>query len=219
MKKYVSIILNFLLVICGFIGIYLSCHNTDGFMNQEAFLYYTVQSNIFVMFTSFIAGIFETRKLTNKEIPNFVYSLRFIATVDITLTFVVFSLMLTPVLLMQGYLSYILSLGNLFVHNVIPLLAIFDWCFFGKSKNFTIKQSLLSLVFPFVYCLVMLIRAFFGIKIEGNLVPYFFLDYEKSGWLSISKNGLGVIYWIIILTIALIGMCIFFKRIVNRKIK
>lgn len=212
MKKYLSIILNLLIIIFGFLGIYFSIFS-NGFMNQDAFLYYTIQSNLFVIFTAFITLFFELRDFSKNSIPNVIYSLRFISTVDITLTFVVFSLMLTPTFIIQNNTEYLISPSNLFVHNLLPLAAIFDWCFFGNSIKLKKRHTLYALIFPFVYCVFMLIRSFLGLTVEGNHVPYFFLDYKKYSWFLISKNGLGVIYWILILTFALLGICMFFKKI------
>jgi len=41
---------------------------------------------------------------------------------------------------------------------------------------------------------------------EGSIVPYYFLDYEKLGWLRISENGIGVIYWILIISVVMLGI-------------
>lgn len=181
-------------------------------MKQDSLLYYTIQSNIFVMLTAAVTLVFECRKIKGKPIANAVYTLRFISTVDITLTFVVFALMLSPVFVLQNNAAYLASPGNLLVHNLLPLAAIFDWCFFGSSRHFKKRHTLYALIFPLVYCIFMLTRSFLGLTVDGNLVPYFFLDYQKSGWFTIGKNGLGVAYWIVILTFALLGMCAFFKK-------
>gem|GEM_PF-3060535 len=37
-------------------------------------------------------------------------------------------------------------------------------------------------------------------------MPYFFLDYDKLTWFQITADGPGVFWWIIILTILVIGM-------------
>lgn len=216
MKKYTSIILNILALLFGAVGLYVSFFPKSGFMDADTIWYYTIQSNIFVMIVAAISLFFEFHKLKGKSIPNAIYTLRFVCTVDITLTFLVFSLMLTPIFIKDNNTAYLLSIGNLCVHNLLPLAAIFDWCFFGKSNHIKTKQILLALIFPFFYCVLMLIRSFLGITISGNLVPYFFLDYQASGWLKIGKNGIGVIYWIIILALALVGMCLFFRKVCKK---
>ena len=48
--------------------------------------------------------------------------------------------------------------------------------------------------------------SFNGVKFDGEIVPYFFLNYKELGWLSISSNGIGVVYWVIILTILVLAI-------------
>ncbi len=215
MKRYFSIILNALLFTVGIYGIYRTCYS-EGFMQTDAFLYYTVQSNLLVMAIAIISIIFESRKLQGKSIPNVVYTIRYVGTVAITLTFLVFSVMLTPVLIAQGEGDYLRSIGNFIVHTFVPLCAILDWCFYGKSSHFKTLHILLTLLAPLYYLIFALVRSFLGLTISGNHVPYFFLDYKKLGWFNISEAGIGVAWWIVILIIALVGMAWGFKKIRNR---
>ena len=62
------------------------------------FKYYTVDSNIFVGLASLLLIVYECLALNNKvkEIPKYVYLLKYIGTVAVTLTFLVTLVYLAP---------------------------------------------------------------------------------------------------------------------------
>lgn len=219
MKRYGSLIINGLLLVFGVIGLYFTLFDSKGFMNADSFLYYTVQSNIFAMLIAALAIVFEIRRLKGSEIPTWVWLLRLISTVAITLTFVVFSLLLTPELIAMGSGAYLLSPGNLCVHNLVPICAILDWCIFGSVNGIKKPLIYLSLLPAAAYCTFALVRCALGLTIGGNPVPYFFLDYGRFGWLTIGKAGIGVVWWIIILAVALAVMSWGFAAIAAKRQK
>ncbi len=48
---------------------------------------------------------------------------------------------------------------------------------------------------------------FSAYEITGKLpVPYFFLDYKELGWLGFSAESIGVVYWVGLLLLVLIGI-------------
>lgn len=213
MKKYGAIILNLLLLCFGICGLWFTVFDTNGFMNTGTFLYYTVQSNLLAMFTSVVLVIFEIRRLRGHEIPTGVMFLRLFSTIAITLTFLVFSLMLTPQMIIEGNGAYLTSPGNLFVHNLVPIAAILDWCFFGSAKKLKRGSAFCGTVPAIAYVIFVFVCVGRGIKFSGNTVPYFFLDYQRYGWFKISPGGIGVAYWIVILAVVLIGLGLGFTAI------
>lgn len=219
MKKYGAVILNSVLLLFGFLGLYFTIFADNGFMNTDSFLYYTVQSNILAIITACIALIFEIKKLFGHKIPTAVHFLRLLSTIAITLTFLVFSLMLTPEMIIEGNADYLLSPGNAFVHNLVPILAILDWCFFGSATSLK-KGSAFCGLFPALsYVIFVFICVGLNITFSGNTVPYFFLDFNAYGWLKIGNGGIGVIYWIIILAALLIGLGFAFTAIAGQREK
>lgn len=205
MKKYGAIIINLLTVIFGCLGLGFTIFG-EGFMNNDTFLFYTVQSNILAMLTAALLVVFECRKLKGYIIPKAVQFLRLFSTVAITLTFLVFSVMLTPQMLMNGNGDYLTTPGNLFVHNLVPICAIIDWCLFGSAKGFKKISAFCGMIPALAYVAFAYICVALGIKFSGNTVPYFFLDYQTYGWFSVKNGGIGVIYWIVILAGVLIGI-------------
>lgn len=216
MKKYGAILLNALIVVLGAVGLCLTIFG-EGFMNTGTFMYYTVQSNIFAMATAAVTVVFELRRLGGHEIPAAVQFLRLLSSIAITLTFLVFSLMLTPEMLMNGNGDYLKSPSNIFVHNLVPIGAILDWCLFGSAKKLKRAAAFCGMVPALLYVCYVYLCVGLGIRFaEEALVPYFFLDYKTYGWFSL-QNGLGVAYWIVILAGVLAGLGFGFIAIVRRR--
>lgn len=216
MKKYGVFIINGLLIIFGLLGLYFTIFG-EGFMNTGTFRYYTVQSNILAMLMAVVIIIFEARRLKGRAVPAVVEHLRLMSTVAITLTFLVFSVMLTPKLIADGQGSYLTTPGNLFVHNLVPICAILDWCLFAGATKIKRAGVLCGLIPAFLYMCFVHVCVTIGLDFSGNAVPYFFFDYQTYGWLSIGSAGLGVIYWIVILAIVLLLLGSAFLLLARRR--
>ncbi|MBH1940925.1 Pr6Pr family membrane protein [Mobilitalea sibirica] len=198
---YIGMLLKLGVIISCCIGIYYTAGG-KGFMGSSSmWLYFTIQSNAWIAFISFIFLIYDILN-RNREISNRFYILKFIFTVSILLTFVVFAVLLSPLM----PLDYLISPSNIFLHNITPILAVIDFilCDYKYESKWT--HILYVLIMPLLYVTFTLILSFSGIMFGKEIVPYFFLNYEKLGWLSINQYGMGVLYWIIILLILLLGM-------------
>lgn len=190
-KSLCMIGLNLLILVFGIIGLLFSLFGEDGFMNTDTFLYYTIQSNLLAMATAAVVVVCALRYRGRAELPKAVQFLRLLSTIAITLTFLVFSLMLTPEMIRSGNTAYLTTPGNVFVHNLVPIGAILDWCLFASVKPLPRRSALCGLLPALSYVLFVFICVFCGIRFSGNTVPYFFLDYETYGWLRIG-GGIGV---------------------------
>lgn len=186
-------------------------------MNAGTFLYYTMQSNIFAIGTAIVVLLCEVRRLKGKPFPIGVQYLRLLSAIAITLTFLVFSLMLTPQMIMEGNAWYLLSPGNFFVHNLVPIGAILDWCLFGSAKNLKKISGCSGMIPALAYVLFVYLCVALGIRFGFNKVPYFFLDYEAFGWFRIGVGGIGVFYWIAILGIVLAIVGYLFLAIAKKR--
>ena len=173
--------------------------------------YFTVQSNILVIIVLLILNIYDILKLQNKinSMPNFIYRLKYISVVGISLTFLIFGLILTPIIVFKtDYPFYVLSISSLSMHLIIPIISILDWFVNDYLKNPRLPSFLIPLTFPLYYlgfamtCSVVGVKYkdFFNMDVD-NHVPYFFLDYKKYGWFKIKLDqglfGFGVVYWIV----------------------
>lgn len=200
---YISIAIKAVLIVLGFIGIMSTMTSSGQFMSASSMLFFTVQSNITIMAICAVYLVFDVMKLFGKDVqkPNWLKAVKYIFTVAITLTFVVFSLLLMPYIIMMGQSSYLLSVSNFFAHNLVPILAIADWLLFDYEYKTTNKTFLLGTIMPLYYLAFALICSAMGVTFgeSGQIAPYFFLDYQANGWFSIGDGKFGVVYWIIIL--------------------
>lgn len=199
-----------LLLVCGVVG-QIATYGGQDFMASKMLMFYTNQSNWVIMAVTVVFLVYAVLKLcmgARAPVPaNWLMIVRFSATVAITLTFVVFSLLLTPEMLKNGNAAYLTTLSNLCVHNLVPLLAILDWCLFGYPINAKRGTFLWCSVMPLYYCAFALIVSTqsdcgFGPDLK---VPYFFFNYVKNGWLRVS-GGFGVVWWILILCVVVLAM-------------
>lgn len=181
--------------------------------------FFTVQSNILVLITMVILSLYDILALSGKFIvtPKWVKRLKLVSTTSITLTFVVFGIILTPVLFNEGQQAVVLSYSSIVMHQFIPLIAIIDWFIDDPDETIHFGNTPISLIFPLYYFVFTLIVSNLGVTYpsykNGQTVrddfPYFFLDYKENSWIQITPGEtimdykIGVIYWLIIMTIIL----------------
>jgi nicotinamide riboside transporter PnuC len=78
-----------------------------------------------------------------------------------------------------------------------------DFLLFDQEMANKKRQVWLALVMPLLY----MVFFFTAYAKTGQLpVLYFFLDFQTYGWFSIEPGGIGVVYWILILSLILLGI-------------
>ena len=220
LKTITKILIKAALIIIGVLGIVLTALSTAFMGGASVFFFFTVQSNIFIMLMALIFLINEVVVLiTNKSFINqTLLHIKYVATVAITVTFLVFFTMLAP---LMG-VDYLLSFKNFSLHAIVPILAIVDFFLFDKDIKLTYKSSLLATISPICYVIFVYIGAIFKLEYSENLhYPYFFLNIDTNGFL-FEKGTMGIIPWIIILLGAIIGLgCLFclFIKLRQKRIK
>ena len=194
-ENLISAISKLLLVVGVIIGVWASLLQ-EGFFNPKHFLYYTIQSNIEIAIICFVSLLFIFSK---KEVPSIVYALKFIFTVAITLTGLVFNFILYPASIFSTHPLNPLSTANFFTHIFVPILSLVDFFAFDYKLKITKKTFLLGLITPLIYFIFVMFCTKVGIRFNGNLfVPYFFLDYKANSWFQLGDGKIGVFYWVII---------------------
>lgn len=194
-ENLISAISKLLLVVGVIIGVWASLLQ-EGFFNPKHFLYYTIQSNIEIAIICFVSLLFIFSK---KEIPSIVYTLKFIFTVAITLTGLVFNFILYPASIFSTHPLNPLSTANFFTHIFVPILSLVDFFIFDYKMKITKKTFFLGLITPLIYFIFVMFCTKVGIRFNGNLfVPYFFLDYKANSWFQLGDGKIGVFYWVII---------------------
>ena len=212
-KTIAKIFIKATIAIAGTLGIVLTAQSTDFMGGGSVFFFFTVQSNIFIMLMALIFLVNEVAVLITKKsfINQVLLHIKYTATVAITITFLVFFTMLTP---LMG-VDYLLSFKNYSLHAIVPILAIVDFFLFDKDIQLTYKSSLLATIPPICYVVFVYVGAIFKIQYTKDLYyPYFFLNIDTNGFF-FEKGTMGIIPWIIILLGFIIGLgclyCLFMK--------
>jgi len=174
---------------------------------------FTIQSNVWIAAICLVFLILNLSGRDERSIPSWLYNIKYMLTVDITLTFLVFAVLLTPLM----SLRFLSSPANFFQHNLTSILALLDFILCDRPNVSKTKHIWLSLIMPLLYAVY-----FFGTYELTGIIPvaYFFLDYKKLGWFTIGGSGLGVGIWIIMLCVLLliIGVAILkLKKICQKK--
>ena len=202
MKKYISLVLEFAIVACVIAGVTLTAvMASGGFMGgATAILYFTVQSNS-----------------KRNGIPRALWIVKYVFTVSITLTGVVFCGVLAPTMP-----DAFAAPANILTHVAVPVLSIADF-FVGEKGNLEYKEFLYSWIPPLYY----LIFAGIGYALNwnfgmGNNYPYFFLNWDSPAGAFGFADGMyfmGTFYWIIALIIFISALALAYIAIIRKIVK
>ena len=215
-KTVLKIALKASLAIVGILGIIFTAQSSAFMGGGSVFFFFTVQSNIFIIVMSLLFLVNDVMLLINKKsfVNQTLFMIKYVATVAITITFIVFFTLLAP---LMG-VDYLLSFNNFSLHAIVPILAIIDFILFDTDINLTYKNSLLATIAPISYVVFVYIGAIFKLRYGENLYyPYFFLDFEKNGFFF--EKGFGIIPWIIILLAGICGLGFLYCLIIKLRQK
>ena len=203
-RDYIALILNFIIIILELIGFYI----VTSYFGLGIFEYYTQDSNLLLLISSILFMVFTILKLKGnlKKLPYIVQILKYMATVSVTVTFIVAVTILSWT--MPGGLKSMLFSGSMLYHHTLcPILAIISFVMFEKYDIESKKDAIRSLYFTFAYALVLIPLNILKI-VEG---PYpFLMVYKQPVWMSI--------LWVIIIIGGTFGIATILK-IGNKKKK
>ena len=188
--RKLQIIINILIIILEIIGFVLVI-NQIGVKTLE---YYTEDSNFLLLLSSTIFLIYLCK---NKEFPQWLKSLRFVAVVSTTLTLFV---VLTVLSWTTDWGLYYLLFGDsmLYHHTLCPILAIISFICIERYENLNVMNGL---IFTLIYALVMIPLNILKIVIG----PYPFLMVYKQ---TVPQT----IFWIFIIFIITCGIALILKK-------
>lgn len=191
-NKILSASVKLLVVLSCIMGI--TQHNSSSSSGLHSiYAAFTAQSNIWI---SCICIIFLILNVLRIHKPIWLYVVKFMFTSSILLTWLVFAVLLAPIL----DKSYILSPANLLLHTLTPILALTDFLLFDYEYTVNTKFLWTVLLMPSFY----MAFAFITYEKTGALPTYyFFLDYKKMGWFTVTSNGIGTGFWILLLSVVL----------------
>ncbi len=188
--------------LCG-LGLILSLtsKSTDEFMgNGTALNFYTLQSNLWIFILELVLlllTIIEDVKQIS-IIKEKMVVLKFVMTVAILVTFIVYWSMLAPYVAQKN----VLALSNVILHAISPILMLVDFLVFDREYTFKKNNVYLTIIPPLYYLIFAMVRAEISDTVftQGSRYPYWFIDIDTFGWLG-NINGPGVIYWAILVLI------------------
>ncbi len=188
---------------------------TDDMMNTGGIWYYTIQSNLWVLLMTAVYLALRILAQFTGAFPaiRFLALARFAVLVGITITFLVFWILLAP----KMDKAYLLSPNNFLVHTAVPLLYIADFFLFDRGALIDSVSVLWCLAPPLFYFILTFLHAAIqpGIAFEGGgRYPYFFMDKDRFGWFGF-RNGLGVFWWIFIFLGLTLGLGYFYRFMMN----
>ncbi len=189
MQRRLSIIYKILVILSLAAGILINVVKTA---SVSAILsYYTLQSNIICLVAFIGIVIMEMRKWQKTDVY---YLIKGAITIAILITGITYLCALAPVGFQMDFQKETLAnktISNLLVHVVSPIFVLVDYFLFDEKGNFKRFYPIIWLFIPFDYVLYVYTYGSSGgtfYNIGGsNKFAYFFLDYEKIGYLGVAK--------------------------------
>lgn len=177
MKAKIEWVYKILILIVCSIGIYLNC---KALQFGNAIVYYTIQSNILCFSVYLIIIIMHF--LNKLEKNGFYYFIKGLATMSITLTMVVYQLVIRS----SGVEMPGTAISNDLVHLVVPIMIMLDYVIFGEKGNLNKKFPLywgISIIAYTLYCYILI---GFGVQFSGTgKYPYPYMDPTTNGPLAV----------------------------------
>jgi len=225
MKKgyrfYLSICLEVIVVISSIVGVILSVlRENDQFMGgPSTILYFTIQSNLWICFIMFVlcsCKIIE-KQINQTLIKRWMYVLKYVFTISISLTGFVFCFLLAPVI-PGDYNPW--HIASSLTHVIVPVCSIADLFIDEYKLQIKPKEELYVLIPPLYYLVFSIIGFFvpfdFG---NGQNYPYFFLNFgSEAGMFGFVKEPLsiGCFYWIVLMLLIVLGSGYLYKFFINK---
>ncbi len=203
-RKTISYILKLTVVLSAVTGILMSAFaGRNSFMGgSRVFMYFTIQSNILIAIICAAGGFLLMR---NKAVGKTWFVVKLVGTVSITLTGVVFAVLLVPVLGGNAW-----NVQNTLTHAVVPAAAVADFFVTASGSGIKRKSVVYVIIPPLLYTVYAGIGYIRGWDFSGGRnYPYFFLNWgSPAGAFGLTKGlpYMGCVWWILLLLFFLIAV-------------
>lgn len=201
MQKRISYVLKTIVIVSALLGTFFSAYaGRSSFMGgTRVFMYFTIQSNIAIAAIVAI-GVWQMVKNRAGKVWAII---KFVGTVSITLTGIVFCFVLAPTM---GNAAW--NMQNILTHVVVPATAVIDFFVVGKSLPLRRIYAFYVIIPPILYATYAGIGYVRGWEFaDGIHYPYFFLNWGSPAGAFGFTDGLpfmGCAWWILALLIFLI---------------
>lgn len=220
MRKKICLILKVVIIISSLVGVVLGCilFERDGYSAWYKRLYYfTNMSNLWIC-AVMIGALWATfvKRAKYKRVGRVIYICKYIFTVSIAITGIIFCGLLAP-FAEDGYHAW--SINSLLLHVVTPVLSVVD--FFVDDYNLALKTRylFLTIIPPLLYFVFAIIMGVCGVDFgKGETYPYFFFDFNNPAGLfgfiiAKPRPFIGSFYWLLVVCLLVFGLGALFKKI------
>ena len=222
-----GIVIKLIAILASVYGLYMSIYSA------MSFTYFTNLSNILIDIVLLIFLVSDIMLLLSKENQknkkNWLYIVKYMATISITITFLIYLTLLAPTNKL-GFINAYLnnSAGSLCLHFITPLLAIFDFMLFDYKYSSNKAHAVFATIPPLLYVVFVVIAASCGMRWKVDMyAPYNFLNFgAETGWFGFDLSqlgsktlGVGVAYMIVVLLLIFIGIGELYLMMKNKRRK
>ena len=190
----------------GFVGVIASLGIFDNInmIRWDFYVHFTNLSN-FLCIGVMLTALIQTVKRKGDGYVATAPMLKFVSMLGILLTFLVFNILLAGAAGRDPQANW--RVGSLCFHVVLPIMYVADWFLFYERKKVKWYYPIVSIAFPFVYLVFILIQAAImkfdtSVLIPGTttplIYPYFFVNLETQGVAGVAK-------WMVVLFIAFVA--------------
>ena len=166
--------------------------------------FFTVQSNVLAGITSLVYIIYLLREnKTQKPIPKAVYILRYIATIDLVVTFLVVALLL-GFIVDEGYFSLYVN-ANFFFHFAIPVLNLISFIVFEKPQKLNFKDTFIGITHIILYSIFYITVVL--LNYHDGAVP---LEHDWYGFAQLGP-GIAFVCFVVILGVGYLIAYLLYK--------
>ena len=207
-NSWLNLILSVALVVCVFGSVVVNLLSNPTDIVQEVgiktFRMFTVLSNMFVGITAAMSVPFAVDgiRYENYHLPRWIINLTYVSVTCITLTFTITLFVLSP---LAGFKQMMLLGKNLFLHTIVPVVAILSFLFINIYHNVKFRTTFLALVPILLYAVVYIISAIVIGEENGGWRDHYHFQ-ELMPW---------YIMFVVIMVVSF-GIAIFLRVVHNR---
>lgn len=153
--------------------------------------YFTIQSNILCLVLYIILLLDTIKEFYLPDLKSSIRKkhslLRGMMIMSITLVFLAYNIVLKckGFTMLHGTSCH-LTINDVYVHYLIPIMTIIDWLLFQEKNSFSFVDPFFWLILPASYYLIINIKTIF----QSCSYPYYFIDIDKLGLSTVLNNAL-----------------------------
>lgn len=227
MKRKLLFTLKLSVALLSVLGVALSMTfaTREGYSHPaKRLLYFTGQSNVWIGISCLLILLLpHIKRLSESErVKRALYLLRYVFVISITLTSLIFCVVLAPNAHKDNYDAWTVS--SVITHCIVPALAILD--FIIDEYRIEIKRHyiLYTAIPPLLYSVFAIILGLFNVDFgRGDTFPYFFLNLKSPagffGTSNVMPYKIGSFYWMLFILLIVLSFGALYMKLNNALMK